>query len=313
MLPSPAMSHDDLVGQRELGADGGRQAEAHGAQAARADELARLAAIVELRRPHLILAHFRGDDGLALAGPVDLADHVLRLEAAIVLPLQRVLALPLQNALVPLRMRRLRHLLHQRAKHVLHVAHDGQRHRDVLADLRRVDVDMDELGVRREHVQLAGDAVVKARADRDDQVGLVQRVVSVGGPVHARHAQAELVIVRESRPCPSASSSPECRACSASVSNSTCAMAAQMPPPAVDHRPLRRVDHLGRPLDHLRDAPRGWDDSRAGRPFPDKRTPASPPSRPSAGPPAPARAGPSARCERPLSSRRGRSSECVTR
>jgi hypothetical protein len=43
---------------------------------------------------------------------------------------------------------------------------------DVLGDLRRVDVDVDELRPRRELAQLAGDPVVEAGADRDDQVGL---------------------------------------------------------------------------------------------------------------------------------------------
>jgi hypothetical protein len=37
--------------------------------------------------------------------------------------------------------------------------------RHVLGDLGRVDVDVDELGARGELRQLAGDAVVEARAD----------------------------------------------------------------------------------------------------------------------------------------------------
>ena len=59
----------------------------------------------------------------------------------------------------------------------------------VLGDLGRVDVDVDELRARRELGELAGDAVVEARADRADQVGLVHRVVGRARAVHAEHPQ----------------------------------------------------------------------------------------------------------------------------
>ena len=45
--------------------------------------------------------------------------------------------------------------------------------------------------------QLAGDAVVEAGADRDDQVGLVHRVVGRAGAVHAEHPEPLLVRRRE--------------------------------------------------------------------------------------------------------------------
>src|SRR5919205_756253 len=66
------------------------------------------------------------------------------------------------------------------------VADDRNVSGDVLGDLRRVDVDVDELGPRRELRELAGDPVVEAGGDCDDQVRLVHCVV--GGPraVHAK-------------------------------------------------------------------------------------------------------------------------------
>ena len=69
--------------------------------------------------------------------------------------------------------------------------------RDVLGDLGRVDVDVDELGARRELGELAGDAVVEAGADADDQVGLVHRVVRGAGAVHSEHPQPLVVRGRE--------------------------------------------------------------------------------------------------------------------
>ena len=57
----------ELVAPRELRADRGRQAESHRAHAAGGEPQARLAEIEILRRPHLVLADARRDDGLALA------------------------------------------------------------------------------------------------------------------------------------------------------------------------------------------------------------------------------------------------------
>ena len=64
----------------ELRADRRRQAEAHGAHAARGEPQPRLAEVEVLRGPHLVLADAGGDDGLALRVAVDLLDHVVRLD-----------------------------------------------------------------------------------------------------------------------------------------------------------------------------------------------------------------------------------------
>ena len=71
--PSPTMREHQLVGAGELRADGRGQAEAHGAQPAGVEPQARLVEADQLRRPHLVLAHVGGDDGLAAGEPVDFA------------------------------------------------------------------------------------------------------------------------------------------------------------------------------------------------------------------------------------------------
>ena len=75
------------------------------------------------------------------------------------------------------------------ARTCLGVADDRDVRGDVLGDLRRVDVDVDELRPRRELGELAGDAVVEAGADGADQVRLVHRVVGRAGAVHAEHPE----------------------------------------------------------------------------------------------------------------------------
>ena len=54
----------------------------------------------------------------------------------------------------------------------LQIADDGHLRLADLADLGRVDVDVDDLGMRGELGELARHAVGEARTRRDDQVGL---------------------------------------------------------------------------------------------------------------------------------------------
>ena len=83
-------------------------------------------------------------------------------------------------------------------------AHDRDVGRAVLGNFRRVDVRVDDLGVRGEGLQDAGDAVIEARAERDQQVGLLQGGHGGDRAVHARHADVLRVRVRERRRGPSA-------------------------------------------------------------------------------------------------------------
>ena len=78
-------------------------------------------------------------------------------------------------------------------QHVGAIADDRQLHAHVLVDRRRVDVDVNLDRVRREGVDTAGDAVVKARADVDHHVAVVHGHVGLVGAVHAEHAEPLLV------------------------------------------------------------------------------------------------------------------------
>src|SRR5471030_2662543 len=68
------------AGTRQLGADSGGQAEAHGAHAARCQQAARMLECVILGRPHLVLTHARRDDRLPLRDFAEFLDDVLRLD-----------------------------------------------------------------------------------------------------------------------------------------------------------------------------------------------------------------------------------------
>ena len=60
--------------------------------------------------------------------------------------------------------------------------------------LRRVDIYMDHFGVRREGIQLAGNAVVKTGADGDKQVAFLHRQICRFGTMHPQHAEVVRVI-----------------------------------------------------------------------------------------------------------------------
>ena len=169
---------DQFIGPRELRADRGRQAKAHGAEAAGVDPQARRVEANELRGPHLMLADVGGNDGLAAGEPVDLAHHMLRFDfAGGYFGRERMLGLPGLNLASPFGARRrilltalrrqfLQNLV-QFFEHSLHVADDRQIGRAILADFRRIDIHVDHLGMRREGRQTAGDSIVKAHAQSD--------------------------------------------------------------------------------------------------------------------------------------------------
>ena len=79
----------------------------------------------------------------------------------------------------------------QLLEHVAQIADERGVHRDVLVDLRRVDLDVNLLRVRRVGLEVAGDAIVEAHAERHQQVGFLDRVVDPGFAVHAHHAEVE--------------------------------------------------------------------------------------------------------------------------
>src|SRR5262249_214615 len=84
--------------------------------------------------------------------------------------------------------------LHHRPQALADITNDGNvRHLD-LVDLGWIDVDVYDLAVLRKLPDLAGDTVVEADAEGQEQVGLVDGVVGVHGAVHSEHLQAQEVI-----------------------------------------------------------------------------------------------------------------------
>jgi len=71
------------------------------------------------------------------------------------------------------------------------VTDQGDGDLDILADGGGIDVDVDDLRPGGELAHLAGDAVIEAHADGDEEVGLLDGIVGVGGAMHAHHLESE--------------------------------------------------------------------------------------------------------------------------
>ncbi|MPM41825.1 hypothetical protein SDC9_88485 [bioreactor metagenome] len=156
----------------------------------------------EVRGPHLVLADPGDVVGVGSGDLTDPLDHLLRGEPVeALLPAERVLARHLGEIAgpgavvgdVPVRPQR----LVQVDQDLPDIADDRDVGHPVLGDLGRVDVGVDDLGPRGERVQPAGDPVVEAGAERDQQVGLLQGPHRGHRAVHAGHAEVERMRVGE--------------------------------------------------------------------------------------------------------------------
>ena len=152
--------------------------------------------------PHLVLADSGDDVRVALRLLVDRPHDVLRQHAARFADVQaRVLFALIIDPLDPLGALLFFHKVRQPGEHVLRAAHDRHSRREVLADLRRVDIDVDDLRGWVEVLEAAHRAVIEAHADADHDVRLIGRHVGVEHAVHAQPAVA--VFVRFGEPADS--------------------------------------------------------------------------------------------------------------
>src|SRR5579871_5716717 len=196
---------DGIARMRDGYPQGRWDREAHRAGAAAGDVGAGMMPVYQLRRPHLVLAHIGADAVVAAlvedAGHrrVDIVWHELGGVGPVqVLLLVLVLVLHLPDLRQPLARVARRHLLQHRLEHVARVPDDGDGHAHVLADLRRVNIHVDDSGVRREGGCLAGHAVVEAPADVEEHVALLDGAIDVDPAVHAGHADRERMVFGES-------------------------------------------------------------------------------------------------------------------
>ena len=69
--------NDFAMGAGDFGAECGRVAVAHGAETCGGEEAAGVVEVIELSRPHLVLANARGDDGFPFGEAAELLNNLL--------------------------------------------------------------------------------------------------------------------------------------------------------------------------------------------------------------------------------------------
>src|SRR5713101_2218654 len=82
-------------------------------------------------------------------------------------------------------------------KYFTRIADESGVNLHVLVDFGAVDFNVNLAGALGVSTKVAGDAVVKSHADRDEEVGLLNGVVNPGFAVHAHHAEVQRIIGRE--------------------------------------------------------------------------------------------------------------------
>ena len=168
----------------------------------------------QLRGPHLMLTNVATHNGFAAREAIDLGHQVLRLDlVGGEHRLQRMRALPFLDLSPPGGASRGVLALHFAGgrfqffqyllQNFLHVADDRHIGRADLAHFSGIDVHVDHLGVGREGGEASGHAIVEARAEGDQKIGLGHAHVGGVAAVHSGHADEIRMHSRAIRPAPS--------------------------------------------------------------------------------------------------------------
>ena len=197
----PAITADG--DDRKIGAGKGNahrrgKRETHRSETTRGDKGARFHAWEELRRPHLMLTNIGNDNCRATGNVAKAMEHLLGTDLRSGLVPQWMLALPPCNLQLPCSRIKLPDEGEETRQHTLHITHNRHIHKHVLADRRRIDVDMHYGRFRGERLNLAGDTIVEPGADRNQYVAMVDRHVGVPCSVHPQHPHRERIVGRES-------------------------------------------------------------------------------------------------------------------
>ncbi len=124
--------------------------------------------------------------------------------------------------------------------------HVGPAH---LALLGRIDVDVDHLRLGGETVELAGDPIVEAGTEGDQQIAALHRRDGRGVAVHPGHAETQRMVVGERTACHQRRDDVDVGQLG-EVAERLGGARLEDPAADVEHRPLGGEDQPGRLLDH---------------------------------------------------------------
>lgn len=200
--------NDLFIWEGNFCADGGWVTKTHCAEARGGEEGARAGEGEELACPHLVLADAGGDDGVAAGKAVKFFDNELGLDCfGVAVVGEGVILFPLIDLVIPIgvAVEVGRGALEaaafeeevKAAEGVADVGEDREADGFILIELGVVDVDVDDGSVLAKFFDFAGDAVIEADADSEEEVGFVNGVVGIDGSVHTEPLEGEGVVFGE--------------------------------------------------------------------------------------------------------------------
>ena len=156
-----------------------------------------LAAVV-LRAPKLVLTNVGCDDGILRGLLRNRAEQLVRMDNALIVLRHIVeLCLPFGNLRAPCVVLCLLDIRHNLFEEGLRIGNNSIVNADVLIDLRVVNVNVDNLRRRCKTLGVGRNAVGEAGADADQQVTALNRPCGRNRTVHADHAEAERLGIRD--------------------------------------------------------------------------------------------------------------------
>ncbi len=151
--------------------------------------------VVILRLPHLVLANVGDHDGFAARFFPEIVDDVRGVEMPIVGQALNILncrvAFEFADVAKPVTAFPVFQAREKLFEHLARIADESSVHFHVLVDLGAVDLDVNLAGFLGVGAQIAGDTVVKAHADGDEQVSFLNGVIDPGLAVHPHHAEVK--------------------------------------------------------------------------------------------------------------------------
>ena len=87
--------------------------------------------------------------------------------------------------------------IHQCGEARSHISENRNIRPPVLADLCRIDLEVNHPGPRRKGVEFAGDSIIKTGSDSNQQIAVSDGEIGIGRAVHAEHAESEWMVFIE--------------------------------------------------------------------------------------------------------------------
>src|SRR5579884_366787 len=196
-LDAAVAGHDpDITFRRaDLHAHRGGKGESHSPETTGGDVGIGVVVAVELSGPHLVLPDVGDECRTAGGHALDRGEDTGRCGDRRGGGCDR--APPGVDALAPVTVVSGRDPGGKTVHHLPRIALDGDLSRNNFFQLGSVDIDVNDLSVRRELGDFAGYPVVEAHADGQNDVGFVDRAVGPAMAVHAGHAEGERMCLGE--------------------------------------------------------------------------------------------------------------------